>query len=125
MKAVDRQRRNGFSPNAGRITMIVGSGASDHLVNGNLIPRLRENMREHKKLMEPKVVTAGNMKVLTAAGTIWKFICQRQVSNHRGIQKKDARVGAGLEGSFFSFSDTSLVILNLTCERGMEGKAAE
>ena len=105
--------------------MIVGSGASDHLVNGNLIPRLRENMREHKKLMEPKVVTAGNMKVLTAAGTIWKFICQRQVSNHRGIQKKDARVGAGLEGSFFSFSDTSLVILNLTCERGMEGKAAE
>ena len=33
-------------------------------------------------------------------------------------------MGAGLEGSFFSFEETSLVVLNLRCERN-RGKAAE
>ena len=34
-------------------------------------------------------------------------------------------MGAGLEGSFLCFGETSLCVLNLSCERGMEGKAAE
>ena len=33
------------------------------------------------------------------------------MSNGRGIKKGDARIGAGLEGSFFSFEETSLVVL--------------
>ena len=48
-----------------------------------------------------------------------------EVSNGRDIRKGNAGIGAGLEGSFFSFEETSLVVLNLTCERGIEGKAAE
>ena len=40
-------------------------------------------------------------------------------------RKGDARFGTGLEGSFFSLYETSLVILNLNRERGMEGKVAE
>ena len=44
------------------------------------------------------------------------------MSNGRGIKKGDARIGAGLEGSFFSFEETSLVVLNLRYERGMEGR---
>ena len=44
------------------------------------------------------------------------------MSNDRGIEKGDAGIGAGLEGSFFSFEDTSLVVLNLRCQRGMEGR---
>ena len=34
-------------------------------------------------------------------------------------------MGVGLEGSVFSFGETSLCVLHLSCERGMEGKAAE
>ena len=41
--------------------------------------------------------------------------------NGRGIREGNARIGAGLEGSFFSFEETSLV-LNLRCEREMEGR---
>ena len=33
------------------------------------------------------------------------------VSNGRGIKKGDARFGAGLEDSFSSFGETSLVVL--------------
>ena len=45
-----------------------------------------------------------------------------QVSNGRGIRKGKARIGAGLEGSFFSFEETSLVVFNPRCQRGMEGR---
>ena len=52
--------------------MIVHSGASDHLVDDELIPRLRDSMKDYKKLKEPKIiVTAGNKEVLaTATGTM-------------------------------------------------------
>ena len=45
-----------FHPNAYRITMIVDIDASDYLVNDELTPRLRGNMREYKKPMEPKII---------------------------------------------------------------------
>ncbi|CAN0464242.1 unnamed protein product, partial [Laminaria digitata] len=66
----------GFHPNSDRFTMIVDSGASDHLIDQELIPKLRDSMRDYKKLKEPKtIVTAGNEKVFaTATGTIWGYI---------------------------------------------------
>ena len=56
--------------------MIVDSGASDHLVDDDLIPRLRNSMKNYKKLKEPKIiVTTGNKEVFaTATGTIWGYI---------------------------------------------------
>ena len=39
--------------------------------------------------------------------------------------KGDARFGAGLEGSFSSFGETSLVVLTLRCQIGNGGEAAE
>ena len=44
------------------------------------------------------------------------------VSNGRDIRKGKAGIGAGLEGSLFSFEETSLVVLNLRCAREMEGR---
>ena len=41
--------------------MIVDGGASDQLVDDELNPRLRDNVKDHKMLKEPKIiVTAGN-----------------------------------------------------------------
>ncbi|CAN0529167.1 unnamed protein product, partial [Laminaria digitata] len=50
----------------------VDSGASDHFIDDELLPGLREGMKEYKTLTEPKPIeTAGNKKVLaTATGTI-------------------------------------------------------
>ena len=45
-----------------------------------------------------------------------------EVSNGRDIRKGNAGIGAGLEGSFFSFEETFLVVLNRRCEREMEGR---
>ena len=39
--------------------------------------------------------------------------------------ERDARFGAGLEGSFSSFGETSLVVLTLRCQRGNGGETAE
>ena len=66
----------GFHPNSDRFTMIVDSGAWDHLINEGLIPNLRKSTRDHKKLKEPKtILTNGNKKVFaTATGTIWGYI---------------------------------------------------
>ena len=56
--------------------MIVDSGASDHLIDAELIPRLRKSMRDYKKLKDPKTIMANeNKKVFaTATGIIWKYI---------------------------------------------------
>ena len=40
-------------------------------------------------------------------------------------RKGDARFGAGLEGSFSSSGETSLVVLTLRCQIGNGGEAAE
>ena len=66
----------GFHPSSDRFTMIVDSGASDHLIDEDLIPRLRKSMRDYKKLKEPKtIMTNRNKKVFaTATGTIWGYI---------------------------------------------------
>ena len=39
--------------------------------------------------------------------------------------EKDARFGAGLESSFSSFGETSLVVLTHRCQMGNGGEAAE
>ena len=36
--------------------------------------------------------------------------------------KGNARIGAGLEGSFFSFGEASIFVLNLSCERGIDAR---
>ena len=36
----------GFHPNSDRFTMRVDSGASDHLIDEELIPRLRKSMKD-------------------------------------------------------------------------------
>ena len=56
--------------------MIVDSVASDHSIDEELIPRLRKNMRDYKKLKEPNIImTNGNKKVFaTATGTSWGYI---------------------------------------------------
>ena len=65
---VARSGGKGFHPDADMITMIVDSGASDHLVDDELITRLRDSMNDYNKLKEPKIiVTAGNK----ATGTLW------------------------------------------------------
>ena len=67
----------GFHPNVDKITMIVNSGgASDHFVDDELIPRLRDSMKDYEKLKEPKIiVTAGNKEIFaTATDTIWGHI---------------------------------------------------
>ena len=46
----DGSGNRGFHPNNDRFTMIVDSGASDHLIDEELILRLRKNMRYYKKL---------------------------------------------------------------------------
>ena len=62
----------GFHLNRGGLTMMVDSGASNHLTDEELIPRRRKNMGYYKKLKELKtIVTNGNKKVFaTATGTI-------------------------------------------------------
>ena len=66
----------GFHPNSNKFTMLVDSGASDHLIDEELIPRLRKSMRDYKKVNDPKtIMTNGNKKLFAAAtGTIWGYI---------------------------------------------------
>ena len=47
------------------------------------------------------------------------------LSYGRGVWKRDARFGAGLESSFSSFGETSLVVLTHRCQMGNGGEAAE
>ena len=66
----------GVYPNSYRSTMIVDSGASNHLIREELTPRHRKSMRDCKKLKDPKaIMTNGNKKVFaTAKSTIWGYI---------------------------------------------------
>ena len=59
--------------------MNVDSRASDHLVDEELIPRLRDSMQDYEKLKEPKIiVTAGHKEIFaTATGTIWGYIADQ------------------------------------------------
>ena len=54
---------------------------------------------------------------------IYRALCS--LSYGRGVWKRDARFGAGLEGSFSSFGETSLVVLTHRCQMGNGGEAAE
>ena len=65
----------GFHPNSDKSTMLVDNGASDHLIDEELIPRLRKSMRDYKKLKDPKTIITNGKKVFaTATGTIWGYI---------------------------------------------------
>ena len=81
--------------------MIVNSGASDHLVDDELIPRLRDSMKDYKKLKEPKIIlTAGNKEVFaTATGTIWGHIDQ---AGQRVPISVSAMIVPGLGRNIFS-----------------------
>ena len=58
--------------------MLVDSGASDHLIDEELIPRLRKRMKDYKRLKEPKIIMTNEKKVLaTATGTILGYIIDR------------------------------------------------
>ena len=73
---LDRSGNRGFHPNSDSFTMPVDSGASDHLIDKELVPSLRKRMRNHKKIKDPKTtMTNGNKKVFaTETGTIWGYI---------------------------------------------------
>ena len=65
----------GVHPNSDKFTMRVDSGASDHLIDEELIPRLQKSMRDCKKLKDPKTIMTNGKKVFaTATGTIWGYI---------------------------------------------------
>lgn len=59
--------------------MLVTSDASDHLVDGEMIPRLLHRMKDHQTLKEPKtILTAGNENVFAmTTGTIWDTLSTR------------------------------------------------
>ena len=64
-----------FHPNSVKFTMLVDSGASDHLIDEELIPRLRKIMRDYEKLKDSKTIMTTVKKVFaTATGTIWGYI---------------------------------------------------
>ena len=71
--------KRGFHPNSDRFTIIVDSGASDHWIDAELIPRLRNSMKDCSKLKESKtIVAAGKKKVFaTATGTILGYIADQ------------------------------------------------
>ena len=52
----------GFHPNSDRFTT-MDSGASDDLIDKELIPRLRKRMRDCKKLKEPTTIATNGSKV--------------------------------------------------------------
>ena len=55
--------------------MIVDIGASGHLIDEELIPRLRKNIRDYKQPKDPKTIMTNGKKVFaTATGTIWGYI---------------------------------------------------
>ena len=82
--------------------MIVNSGASDHLVDDELIPRLRDSMSDYKELEEPKIIfTAGNKEAFaTAPGTIWGYIIDQ--AGQRVPVGISAMIVSGLACNLFS-----------------------
>ena len=62
---------------------------------------------------------------VTCCGSRKNMHAYVSVSDGRGVQKRDARFGAGLESSFSSFGETSLVVLTHRCQTGNGGEAAE
>lgn len=91
--------RRRLHPNADRSTLPVDSGASDHLVDATLIPRLQYSMKDCKKLEEPKLlVTAGNKTVFaTATGTIQAYINQTHSSTYSTWHTRCDRSCAGTQ----------------------------
>ena len=57
-----------FDPNSDKFTMLVDSGASDHLIDVKLISRLRKSMRDFKKLKDPKTIMTNGKKVCNSNG---------------------------------------------------------
>ena len=92
----------GFHLNVDRITMIVDGGASNHLVDDELIPRRRNSMQDYKKLKEPQIiVTAGDKEVFaTTTGTIWGYIIDQ--AGKRVPVRISAMIVSGLRRNLFS-----------------------
>lgn len=71
-------------------------------MDDELIPRLRDSMRDSKKLTGPKAIaTARNKKVsATATGTIWRYIIYQ--GEHRVPVRMPAMIVPGLGRDPFS-----------------------
>ena len=82
--------------------MIVDSDVSDHSIDEELIPKLRESMRDHKKQKELKnIATNGNTKLIAiATDTIWGYIII-QAGKRRPV-RISAMVVLGLGRNVFS-----------------------
>ena len=93
----------GFHPNSDRFTMVVDSGGSAHLINEELIPRLRKSLRDYKKLKDPKtIMTNGNKKVFaTATCIICGYIIDQ--AGKRVPVRISAMFVPGLRRNVFSF----------------------
>ena len=84
----------------------MDGSASDHLLDDELIARLRDRMRDYKKLMEARIiVTDGNKVLATATDTIWGSITD-QAGQRRPVRVSAMRV-PGLGRGVFS-SDKSM-----------------
>ena len=89
-------------PNSDRFRMIVDSGELDYLTGGELIPKLRNSMRDYKEMKEMMTIVAwGNENVFaTATGTTWGYIVDQ------GGQRVHVRISAmfvpGLGSNLFS-----------------------
>ena len=82
--------------------MLVDSGASDPLIDEELIPRLRNSMRDYKKLKDPKTIMTNGKKVCaTATGTIWGYIIDQ--AGKRVPGRISAMFVPGLGRNVFSF----------------------
>ena len=98
--------------------------------HASLLNRSNSNRIDAK---ETAAVVAETEKEETVAGTSLRFSTdvgssistQQQHVVWPRCMERDARFGAGLESSFSSFGETSLVVLTHRCQMGNGGEAAE
>ena len=74
-----------FAPSNSTMTMLVDSGATEHFLDDELIPGLKQLMQDYNLLEEPKkIVTAGNQVLLgTATGILPCVITDQNGSTHQ------------------------------------------
>ena len=58
-----------FTPSTKGATLLVDSGVSESFLDGELIPGLKERMREFKELSTPKEITTAGKHTVYGVGT--------------------------------------------------------
>ena len=73
-----------FLPNDSEITLLVDSGATEHFVDDELIPELKEKMLNYAVLKTPKPIRAASKQILpgTATGLIPGVITDKADNNY-------------------------------------------